>query len=129
MKKLSRIIMCFVLGLIMLVSLAPSESIAASTTKRVTGWHTCAPHAAQGSLCQYITLFTQGNESTGDIYACYFETYYAHFPNSFSLGTTGSYKIGNVGYCYGTYTISCSFITQWISGAIATATRTLTATY
>lgn len=97
----------------------------AIVTKTTTHYYSCRVH----TNCHYISFKSQGNTTTGQIYDKWFDNMHSHWPNAFRVDSTWSYTVGTTGYAKGTYTVYSSLITEWVSLAFQSTTRTITHTY
>lgn len=123
MRKVTRIL-TLALCLVMILSCVLTSS-AAVYTKTTAQYSSCRAH----SNCMYVSFRSQGNSSTGVIYDKYFSSNSSHWPNAYRYDNVWSYRIGNTGYAKGTYTLYSSIVTQWMSLAFKSSSRTIVHTY
>ena len=123
MKNIKKI-MALMLCIAMALSIAVVAS-AAQYWKTTTHYYSCNAH----NNCMWVKFTSHGDTTTGKIYDKYFSGNSSHWPNAFRYDNVWSYSVGNTGYAKGTYTVYSSLITQWVSLAFSSTSRTITHIY
>lgn len=118
MKRVFALILCFAL----IFSCITSVSAVGYTT---THTYSCRAHSG----CMYVKFASHGDCASGKVYDHYFSANKSHWPNAFRYDKTWSYSVGTTGYAKGTYTIYSSLVTQWVSLAFKSQSKTITHTY
>lgn len=118
MKRVLALILCVILVVACIVPVSAAGYVSTVT-------YSCRAHSG----CMYVKFTSHGDHASGNVYDYYFSGNKSHWPNAFRYDRTWSYKVGTTGYAKGTYTIYSSLITQWVSLAFTSSSRTLTHTY